>query len=298
MFTAPDNSSCYLHPGNMTAELEIAEENGRTEHNTKETGVCYRGECFRSLAEATAATTESSTADTPTPQSNDTVTVPADADPKDCKNATEKNHTYVLCTYSCQGDEMFSAPDDSPCYLYPENVVPGILIPKQYNRTEHNANETGVCFQGDCIPRSTAAPQTPTVSSLGTTTTTTTTETGGETQSPINGQESGMTSKPNDASQPFSEPSPPQGAPAENYGSPEKTLTNVGSSQGEKASSPAENSEESIIHRPSSPQETPTENVGRPENQSSSVSSVDVEDASSAVPNGPVALPGALAAMT
>lgn len=80
-------------------------------------------------------------------ETNDTVTPPPDADPVDCRNATELHHSFMLCTYSCQGDQMFTAPDKSPCYLNETEIRLQLFGVRSRMAT----TSTGVCMNGNCV---------------------------------------------------------------------------------------------------------------------------------------------------
>lgn len=239
MFVAPDNTTCYLHPPDMMTNFRLTEEYNHTEGNANETGVCYDGRCVRRPTEIPGAPTESSP-DTSTQQSNETYTTPSDADPKDCRNATEENHIYVLCTYTCQQDEMFTAPNNSVCYLHPPLVLTDILFNQEDNRTEHSTNETGVCVDGRCVRRTTETPTAPTQSLPTTTTTTTTTaETDFKTtENPVSEQTSFKSGEPNDVSGSLPVYSQTQNTHTENIGNP-KNQENEHLPQEEKPSSTA-----------------------------------------------------------
>lgn len=220
MLLALNNATCYLNPPNVTTELLLNKMDNHTQPNTNETGVCFNGVCVPRLTSAPASPTQSSpdqSGTTPTGEeietedqtqdSNDTFTTPADADPSDCKNATQKDHIFLTCQYGCGGDEMLTAMDNATCYLYPPNVTTAILLSGLYNYTEQHTNKTGVCLHGECVstPDGTTAATTESSPAR-----TTSPETANETQSPIDEQPSVVTEKPNDLSESSSESLPPQ----------------------------------------------------------------------------------------
>lgn len=241
LFTAPDNSSCYLYPPNVTNDIIIAEEYNHAEHKVMGIGVCFRGDCVRNLSTVPEATTESSPADDSTQQRTESYTTPSDDDPTDCKNASKTNHTYVMCTFSCQGDEVFTAPDNSSCYLYPPNVTYEILIAEEYNHTQHTVMGTGFCFQGNCVRNLSMVSVAPTESSPGTTATATTSTTTATTTTAsaaeTGGERESATVQTSDDSERSPQPSPPEDTPSETpNSSPEKPLPKVASAEKEGAS--------------------------------------------------------------
>lgn len=93
-----------------------------------------------------------------TQETNGSFTLPPDADPEDCRNASKPNHAFLLCSYSCQGDEMFTAPNRSVCFLNTSMETIGNRITQEYNHTQHDASVMGVCIDGQCISNSTDPP--------------------------------------------------------------------------------------------------------------------------------------------
>lgn len=242
LFTAPDNSSCYLYPPNVTNDIIIAEEYNHAQHKVMGIGVCFGGNCVRNLSTVPEATTESSPADDSTQQRTESYTTPSDDDPTDCKNASKTNHTYVMCTFSCQGDEVFTAPDNSSCYLYPPNVTYEILIAEEYNHTQHTVMGTGFCFQGNCVRNLSMVSVAPTESSPGTTATATTSTTTATTTTvsaaETGGERESATVQTSDDPERSPQPSPPEDTPSETpNSSPEKPLPKVASAEKEGASS-------------------------------------------------------------
>lgn len=182
-------------------------------------------------------------------------TPPKDTNP-DCNftnRADYQHRVHPQCTLICGGDEVIALTDNETCILPPPNGtgdIPGI---GEYYL--EYANKTGVCFDGECRPRSTEAPAAPTGSSPGTTTTTTTTtattttttsntiitttttETGDAAASPVIEGVPGMTAKTTNDSKPLPESLPPQDTHTGSNGNSEDPASGVGSTQEEKASS-------------------------------------------------------------
>lgn len=122
-------------------------------------------------ASATPTTVEHST------QESTYLTTPADGDPDDCKNANKPNHTFRLCSYMCDGDEMFNAPDNRSCYLnQTEATVASFGV-----RSTMESNATGICKDGSCVQlsmeRPTSIPTTEPPTTISTTETSTSTST-------------------------------------------------------------------------------------------------------------------------
>lgn len=84
------------------------------------------------------------------------VTEPPDADPSDCKNASEPDHIFLLCTYVCGGDEMLTARNYKRCYLNQTHRAT-IDLPHSGVHINVEAAETGICLNGECVPTPTAA---------------------------------------------------------------------------------------------------------------------------------------------
>lgn len=96
------------------------------------------------------------------------VTLPPDADPVDCRARNPKTHVYLECEYSCEGDIMEVARDNSTCLV---NYT-GPLT-EDIGSTEQNENITGVCMEGRCVPKFTNATETTPQSAASATTATT-----------------------------------------------------------------------------------------------------------------------------
>lgn len=68
-----------------------------------------------------------------------------ESDP-DCGASKDSNHVYVSCTYSCERDEAFTAPDNSTCHVSDTN---GTLL--ALNATGVANNIEGRCKDGTCV---------------------------------------------------------------------------------------------------------------------------------------------------
>lgn len=115
---------------------------------------------------STASTTPTTS---PTGEDSETknITLPADADPLDCRARNPKTHIYLACQFSCEGDMMELAQDNATClFNYTENPA------DENNSTRPNWNETGVCQKGDCVrtPSEVTEATSPASSPTGTTT--------------------------------------------------------------------------------------------------------------------------------
>lgn len=78
------------------------------------------------------------------------ITVPDDADPVDCQARNPKKHIYLECQFSCQGDMMELAQDNSTCLLnYTGNAA------NDNDSNWPNWNKRGVCQRGECVPNAT-----------------------------------------------------------------------------------------------------------------------------------------------
>ncbi|XP_077531995.1 uncharacterized protein LOC144144430 [Haemaphysalis longicornis] len=247
MLMALDNATCYLHPPNETTELLIEEMYNNTEPHNNETGICFNGECIPRLTNASESSTQSSPTQSSINQSvegqtqeTDVLTTPADADPYDCRNATQAGHIYLSCSYGCGGDEMLMALNNATCYLHPPNMTGGVPSVGEYN-SKYNSNEIGVCFEGECRPNFTDTTAATTGSSTGTTATTTTApdETSGETASPVNEDAPSKPEEPKDSLEPVSEDSHSQDIPKNAVGSSEDNEDHVGSPDADEVTSSA-----------------------------------------------------------
>lgn len=158
-----------------------------------------------------AVSSTSAKPDTSTLQNDLLNSTPEDADPTDCRNASERNHAYLLCTYLCQGDEMFTAPNYSVCYLHPANVTTKIPMMEEYQHAENSGSGLGVCIDGQCVPKST---DTTTASTESSPAQSTSSEAGGKTESTINENTPATTEKTNSVSGHFPEQSTAQNTSA------------------------------------------------------------------------------------
>lgn len=247
MEVAPPNATCYLYPPTAKTELRYNEMDNYTEVNSNETGVCLEGKCVPRPTDVPGFTTQSSPAESSTTQlvadstqeTGDLFTTPPDADPYDCRNATQRGHIYLACTYGCGGDEVLTASNNETCYIYPPNVTTEMVMSGQYNLSELHTNKTGVCFQGKCVEMSA---ETTTAATESSPAQNTSPETASETQSPVNGQPSVVTEKPNNLPESLPEPSQPRNTSAEAGGSsPHDTVTHNNLGQVEETSSTATN---------------------------------------------------------
>lgn len=150
---------------------------------------------------------------------------PADADPDDCRNASKPNHVYLLCSYSCEGDEMFMAVNNSRCYINPPNVTAKYPISVTYNSMEHHENNTGVCVEGECVGKPTEATTGPTESSP---TQSSAANTDRETESTRHDQASVATAQPSDVPQ-------LEDTTTQNNTAPEKPVLNYVQNDGKEA---------------------------------------------------------------
>lgn len=76
------------------------------------------------------------------------------SDDSDCRFTNSSNHTYVKCQFVCEMDEVELAPANSSCYLNQTTTTFGSLG----GRSTLDSMETGICQDGDCVPRRTEAP--------------------------------------------------------------------------------------------------------------------------------------------
>lgn len=181
---------------------------------------------------ATAVSTNSAEPDTPPQQSKEPVTTPGDADREDCRNGSKKNHIFLECSFLCQGDEMMMAPNHSVCYLSTANVTSEIRNLEGDSHTEHDAEHTGVCIDGQCVENSTLTTSTPADI---TPDQDASTVTGGQNED-TEEQDQAISTERNDDSDSATEHSPPQEAHPENFPGPQDPSTYVGPDQTENSS--------------------------------------------------------------
>lgn len=99
-------------------------------------------------SEVSTASTASTTSPSIEDSTTTNTTIPEDADPVDCRARNPKKHIYLECQFSCEGDMMELALDNSTCLLnYTLNAAAANAS------TRPNGNKTGVCLKGDCVPK-------------------------------------------------------------------------------------------------------------------------------------------------
>lgn len=222
-----DNTDVHRHEGALPNDTLPASTDDDTDYMTEKpatSSVSTVSTPSTELEESTQATTKGS------------FTPPPDADPEDCRNASKPNHAFLLCTYSCQEDEMFTAPDHSVCFLDTDNGTRGNRITQEYNQTHHDASKIGVCYDGQCVSNSTYSPGATTESSPARNTSA---KISGETELTTYEQVSVTTTKMSDTSVSFQQPTQLKNSSTEDVGNPENPAATVGPAEPEDVPSTA-----------------------------------------------------------
>lgn len=96
--------------------------------------------------------TNSTNASTDAVPTSTSITEPPDADPEDCKPGTPEKHVYLACEFSCSGDTMVVAPNNSMCLLGSPELQYN-LTAAEYRRVAA-AQGLGICINGACVNNS------------------------------------------------------------------------------------------------------------------------------------------------
>lgn len=155
----PDNNDEHAPTSSVSTGSTTATKPSPADNSTNNTDVI--------TSSVATGSTVSTILEDSTPESNTSLTTPADADPVDCRNATEPDHIYLQCSYGCGGDEMLVALNNSKCFLNQTQTTlefPGV-------RSRTGITEIGICIDGECVQSppetstSTSTTETPTSTS-------------------------------------------------------------------------------------------------------------------------------------
>lgn len=230
-----DNTGDEVYNGDITVtSVSTVSASTEPEDQPVEDGDHAGGENNNADTNNTSASTVSPSTQPEEPEqaTNSSIGPPADADPDDCRNASKPNHVYLLCSYSCEGDEMFMAVNNSRCYLNPPNLTAKYPISVMYNSKEHHDNNTGVCVEGECVGKPTEDTSGPTESSP---TQSSAVNTDRETENTGHDQASVVTAQPSDVIQSVPQRPQPEGTPTQNNTPPEKPVLNNAQNEGKEA---------------------------------------------------------------
>lgn len=186
--------------------------------------------------------------DLPSPPPTEDMTPPPDGDPFDCNVTHPREHIYLNCSFVCGGDEAVEVTNGAPCSLNHTEIPT-----EDYNSTASNETVTGVCLDGQCVPKPTTVAEPTTESSTATTTTTTNV-------SETNPQST--TSEPTTTTAERTSPESPSSSknPIEESTSPEST-TSSKNSAGETVSPESHTSSKNSVDESASPEKPSAENA-------------------------------------